>query len=336
MTINGSLHPRGNVGRLYLAKKEGGRGVVSCEECVNVEEQNLDKYLIESEEWMLKFVAGEKRLSEVEDLDVFKKCLKEEKRSQWLEKPLHGRFLKDTEKVSTERTWQWLKGGHLKKETEAMVCAAQEQALRKNSIKNHIDDQDVSPMCRLCGKSSETVMHLSSGCPVLAKSKYRIRHDIVGKHMHWLLLKKHGIPTGNKWYSHVPNVVTETDDGKVTIYWDKPIKTDRKVSYNRPDVVVIDREENTWYIVDFAIPMDHHVKEKEEEKIEKCMDLAAEVRRQFRVKTVIVPIFLGALGTAPAKIPKSLEKFETEDVIRNRRRYWKLANCCINIHYSYT
>ena len=170
-------------------------------------------------------------------------------------------------------------------------------------------------MCSLCGESSKTVMHLSSGCPVLAKSKYRIRHDIVGKHIHWLLLKKHGIPTGNKWYSHVPNVVTETDDGKVTIYWDKPIKTDRKVSYNRPDVVVIDREENTWYIVDFAIPMDHHVKEKEEEKIDKYMDLAAEVRRQFRVKTVIVPIVLGALGTVPAKLSKSLEKLEIDDVI---------------------
>ena len=136
----------------------------------------------------------------------------------------------------------------------------------------------------------------------------------MGKHIHWLLLKKHGIPTGNKWYSHVSNTVTETDDGKATIYWDKPIKTDRKVSYNRPDVVVIDREENTWYIVDFAIPMDHHVKEKEEEKIDKYMDLAAEVRRQFRVKTVIVPIVLGALGTVPAKLSKSLEKLEIDDV----------------------
>ena len=106
MTMNGSLHPRGNVGRLYLARKEGGRGLISCEECVNVEVQNLDKYLSDSEEWMLKFVAGEKRLSEVEDPDVFKKRLKEEKRSQWLEKPLRGRFLKDAEKVSTERTWQ--------------------------------------------------------------------------------------------------------------------------------------------------------------------------------------------------------------------------------------
>ena len=188
-----------------------------------------------------------------------------------------------------------------------MVCASQKQALPVNSVKNHIDGQDKSSMCRLCGESSETVMHLNSVCPVLAKSKYRIRHDIVGKHIHWLLLKKHRIPTGNLRYSLVPNVITETDDGKVTIYWDKPIKTDRKGSYNRPDMVVIDREENTWYIVDFEILMDHHVKQEEEEKIDKYMDLAAEVRRKFKVKRVIVPIVLGALGTVPAKLSKSLE-----------------------------
>ena len=104
MTMNESLHPRGNVGRLYLAIKEVGRGLISCEECVNIEVQNLDEYLSENKEWMLKFVAGEKRLSEVEDPDVFKRRLKEEERSYWLEKPLHDRFLKVKEKVSTERT----------------------------------------------------------------------------------------------------------------------------------------------------------------------------------------------------------------------------------------
>ena len=98
------------------------------------------------------------------------------------------------------------------------MCAAQEQTLRVNSIKHHIDGQDVSPMCRLCGKSSETVMHLSSGFPVLAKLKYRIRHDIEDKHIHSLLLKKYGILAGNEWYSHVPNVVIERGDGKITIY----------------------------------------------------------------------------------------------------------------------
>ena len=71
MTMNGSPNPRGNVGGLYLARKEGGKGLISCEECVNGEVQSLNKYLNESEEWMLKFVAGENGLPEVKDLDSF-------------------------------------------------------------------------------------------------------------------------------------------------------------------------------------------------------------------------------------------------------------------------
>ena len=45
------------------------------------------------------------------------------------------------------------------------------------------------------------------------------------------------------------------------------------------------------------------------------MDLAAGVRRQFRVKIVIVPIVLGALGTVPETLSKSLEKLEIDDII---------------------
>ena len=39
--------------------------------------------------------------------------------------------------------------------------------------------------------------------------------------------------------------------------------------------------------------------------------------RQFRVKTVIVPIVLGTLGTVPTKLSKSLKKLEIDDVIRS-------------------
>ena len=151
--MSGSLHPRGNVGRIYHARKEGGRGLISCEECVNVEVQ--DKYLSESEEWMLKFVTGEKGLLEVEDPDAFK-VFKRRK-----EKSVAGKAA----------PWQIRKRYRESEYTEAMVCAAQEQALWVNSIKQHIDGQDESPMCRLCGESSEMVVDLC-GCPVLAKSKY--------------------------------------------------------------------------------------------------------------------------------------------------------------------
>ena len=75
--------------------------------------------------------------------------------------------------------------------------------------------------------------------------------------------------------------------------------------------------------------MDHHVKEKEEEKINKYMDLTVEVNRQFRVKTVIAPIVLGALGTVPAKPSESLKKLEIDDVTGSLKT-------AVNILYSYT
>ena len=65
----------------------------------------------------------------------------------------------------------------------------------------------------------------------------------------------------------------------------------------------------------FCDPNRYHVKEKEDEKIDKYIDLIVEVRRQFRVKTVIVPIVLETLGTVPAKLSESLEESEIEDII---------------------
>ena len=108
-------------------------------------------------------------------------------------------------------------------------------------------------------------------------------------HIHWLLPKKYGIPTGNKRYSYVPNVVTERDDGKVTIYRDKPIKTDKKVSYNRPDVVVIDRDQKMWYTVDSVIPTDHHAKENEEiEDIIGSLQTAVLISTTAIIRTVLI------------------------------------------------
>ena len=79
-------------------------------------------------------------------------------------------------------------------------------------------------------------------------------------------------------------------------------------------MAVIDREENTWYVVDFAILMDYHVKEKEEEKIDKFINLGAEVRRLFRPKKVTVPIVFRGLGTVPANLSGSLKEVKIEDM----------------------
>ena len=81
------------------------------------------------------------------------KQLKEQKELEraegWKNKPLHGQFLRQTEEISNDATWDWVRKGDLKKETEGMITVAQDQALRTNAIKAKVEMQNLSPLCRM-------------------------------------------------------------------------------------------------------------------------------------------------------------------------------------------
>ena len=47
---------------------------------------------------------------------------------------MHGQFLKDKEGVDWDRSWHWIAKVDMKGCTEALICSAQEQALRTNYI----------------------------------------------------------------------------------------------------------------------------------------------------------------------------------------------------------
>lgn len=47
--------------------------------------------------------------------------------------------------------------GDLKKDTEDLITAGQDQALRTNVIKANIEHKRVSALCRRCGKCQESV-----------------------------------------------------------------------------------------------------------------------------------------------------------------------------------
>ena len=44
MTINKALHTRDDIDRLYVSRKEGGRGLANIEDCVDALIQGLEKY----------------------------------------------------------------------------------------------------------------------------------------------------------------------------------------------------------------------------------------------------------------------------------------------------
>ena len=146
----------------------------------------------------------------------------EEHAQRYREKPLHGQFVRGTEQISDQKTWEWIKRGKLKKESEGFLMAAQDQALWTNSVKKRIDNQNVSPTCRMCGRREETVSHILAQCTALAQKQYKLwRHDRIIQVIHWKLSEKCGFTKTTKWYDHKPDAVCDSE--KFKLLWDIPL-----------------------------------------------------------------------------------------------------------------
>ena len=315
LTMCGVFNRKSGVGRMYLKRKDGGRGLISVADCVEGEKRSLCEYVRNSDEWMLKVVAESSLVSEVESKTVYEKRVETLRKEDMEQKSIHGRFFRGVKQVASERSYDWLKSGYLGKATESYICAAQEESLETRWRKARIYGEDVDPKCRLCGKFDETVMHLASGCGELAKRKYLIRHDGMGKRVHWELCRKYEIECAERWYEHEPESVVVNSSGEVEIYWNRTIWTAKHLDHNRPDVVVVDKKVGKWTFVDFAVPMDVNVVKKEDEKLDHYDKLAQEIRRMHRVRTEIIPIVIGALGTVPKRLEEYLRRLGVPDVI---------------------
>ena len=84
---------------------------------------------------------------------------------------MHGKFLRQTKDLSSNDTWQWLQRGEqlLKKETEVMIIAAQDEAPRTRYIQRAIDGTKIFPKYRKCNQKDKTINHIASECPALTQ-----------------------------------------------------------------------------------------------------------------------------------------------------------------------
>ena len=121
--MHGAMHRNSSVVRLYMTRKEGGRGLISIQECVLLEKTSVEKYAHSSNEWMLK-VAALKFDEPEETAREIKATLAFRRKRVLLGKPLHGKFFSETLEDANERSLQWIKAGYLAKSTEAFLFAA--------------------------------------------------------------------------------------------------------------------------------------------------------------------------------------------------------------------
>ena len=214
-------HPTSDVNRLYLSRKEEGRGLVQLELSLKTSIIGIDIYLNNTNDWMLKLVKlheenkhmysitsdAKKYLNEINlstdkisENSTFTEKVKQiktqaktrninEQKEGCRVKPLHVKYpirASDPD-VNSSLTHKWLASSGLKSETESFIIAAREQNLPTRNFQANILENSADPKCRVCNKHTETIDHLVSGCPVIAPTEYLNRHDRAGQYIHWCL-----------------------------------------------------------------------------------------------------------------------------------------------------
>ena len=222
--MNKALYPRDDVDRLYVSRKEA---------TVNASIQRLEHYIQKHDRVLITAIRNDTDNAMDNTMTINRK-------QKWKGKQLYGRFKRLINNISRDNTWTWLRKENFKRETESLLVAAPNNAVRTNHIKARIDKTQHYSKCRLCSDRDETINHIISKCSKLAQKEYKTRHDWVGNVIHWETCKKFKFDHANKCHMHNPAPVLENNTHK--LLWDFDINTDHLISVRRPDIIIINKK----------------------------------------------------------------------------------------------
>ena len=114
---------------------------------------------------------------------------------KWTEKRMFEKCLRDMPHTTDQdKTWSRLKKLDLTDETEGSIYAAQEQVLRLNYIRHHIDGKAEPLLCRLCEIENETANHTLCECSKIAERNHKRENTLK-------VQEKYQMERKVQWYS---------------------------------------------------------------------------------------------------------------------------------------
>ena len=132
MTMYKALHPRDDVEKLRVLRKEGGRGLASIKDSVDASIQQLKDYKEKHEGGLISAMSYDTNNTMDNKMTIVRK-------HKWEQRRHYGRFKRRINNITHKRTWTWLKKRNFKKEAESLLIAALNNAIRINHIKAKID-----------------------------------------------------------------------------------------------------------------------------------------------------------------------------------------------------
>jgi hypothetical protein len=142
---------KADVDRLYVPRKQGGRGLMQLEEAYTVKLTKLVECVDSKEDPPIQTVRTHKHNINSAVLQTarsfktglqrvtrqIKDSIPEKTKERWRVKRMQGQFPRYLEEklVDKEHSYRWLKFGHIKGETESATVAADDQEISTDSLK---------------------------------------------------------------------------------------------------------------------------------------------------------------------------------------------------------
>ena len=116
----------------------------------------------------------------------------------------------------------------------------------------------------------------------------------------------------------------------IKVLWDLDIQTDKHVTSNRPEIVIVDKKGKSLKLIDVSIPNDVNILSKRIEKIENYANLSIELKELCGMETMeTIPVVIGCTGTVDKTFADYVDKFPAQLSIGELQKIAILGTCYI-------
>ena len=98
---------------------------------------------------------------------------------------------------------------------------------------------------------------------------------------------------------------------------------------NGPEIVIEDSVNSTCKLIDMTAPSDRNIAPKKMEKKSKYKDLELEIQRMCSLKTGVIPVVVGALGTVKKWMEENIKKVSAAATVTDIQKICMLGSAQI-------
>ena len=141
--------------------------------------------------------------------------------------------------------------------------------------------------CRMCHTATESTTHALSACSENAQTLYTARHDRRRRPIYQDEYNFQESDHGKPWYQQsLPRAVLKNEKAKIC--WNVPFILEKpsENGANKTDVIVHDKETNTWTLLEVTVCQVNKIADRVKEKQTKYIELCAGIKREYKSTSV--------------------------------------------------